>query len=298
MKRNAAWWKAKAMQNAISLPAIDSVLAVRPGARDNYLVCDMSGFIAAAESVPQCERGSGGSWFGGKSYAESLENVRSGDLAGVADADKFLADMESHVFVSRQFRVFDDVVGAVPNIPAYLAGVPQNMRRRTRQPTSTAPLSVFVNLTSSAGIGAADLYKRGAAILALVRLLSNVRAVELWGFVGLGDSRTGNYVAVRLDTAPLDLARAAHVLTHTSVARGLGYGIATHRFNAGGAWPYSDVKLSRKHGAEILARVTYPGSDVLLIPPIFLTDDCVKNPVKWIRDMLQAYGGAPVDNAA
>src|ERR1044072_43451 len=261
------------MQNQMTLPAIEAVRARHPGARDHFLICDMPGFADAADRVPTTHRGDGGAWFGGKTFAESLDNVRRGDLSGVPVADQYLTAMESHVFVSRQFRVFDDVVGGVPNVPAYIAGIPQNMRRRVRQPTSTAPLTVFVNLTSSAIISARDLYQRGAAILALVRLLPNVRAVELWGVMGMGASRTGNYVAVRLDTAPLDLARAAHVLTHTSVARGLGYGIAQSRFNAQGMWPYNDVEMSRRHGAEILSRVTYPGAGVLLIPPRYGRDD-------------------------
>jgi hypothetical protein len=285
------------MRNQLSMPAIEAITDSQRGAVDSFVICDMAGFAEAADSVPGSRRERSGSWCGGMSFNESLACVRAGDLSAVPESEKLLSEMESHVFVARRFRIIDDVTGALPNVPAYLAGVPANMRRRVRTVSPAAPLSVFVDLTSSAGISADDVRKRGTAILALVRLLANVRPVEIWAFVGLGSQGRANYVAVRLDTAPLDLARAAHMLTHASVARALGYGIAEHALRSQGGWPYGNVELQRKHGAAIMSRVVNPGSDVLFMPPIHLSDASVKNPVKWIRDMLAQYGGNVVENA-
>lgn len=280
------------MQREITLPAIDAIQAVQPGAVDSFLVCDLPGLAEAARGL---RRTGGGSWCGNRSNAVSAGFLANGDLSNVAPSEEFLSKLESEVFVSRKYRTIDDVCGGVPNIPNYLAGLPQAMRRRTRTTNQVAPLAIFADLTSSGGISAEDVRKRGCAILALVRLLANLRPVELWAFTGLGSHKRAAYTVVRVESSPLDLARAAHVLTCPSVSRGIGYGLAHERFNSSGGWPYGDdCKLQRKHGAAIMARVCDPGSDVLFIPPVYLYDDSIKNPAKWVHDKLAEYGGQTV----
>lgn len=116
--------------------------------------------------------------------------------------------------------------------------------------------------------------------------------------IGLGAERRAHYVAVRLDTAPLDLARAAHVLTSTMVARGIGYGLVHEVLGSSdGDWPYANVDKQRKHGAAIFKRVANPGSDVLFIPPAHVQDALIKTPVAWIKDMLAQYGGVEQEAA-
>jgi hypothetical protein len=281
------------MERTLTLPAIPEVQASQPGAVDSFLVCDLPGLAEAARGL-QCY--SGGSWSGGRSKAEAADLLANGDLSGVEPSQRYMDAMEGHVFTSRKYRVIDDVVGGVPNVPNYLAGLPQSMRRRIRTTTATAPLSIFVDLTSSGSISAEDVRKRGMAILCLVRLLANLRPVELWAFTGIGSRGKANYTVVRVETAPLDLARAAHVLTCPSVSRGVGYGLACDRFHSAGGWPYGDsCKLQRQHGAAIMARVCEPGSDVLFIPPVYLLDDSVNAPEKWIADKLAEFGGQTVE---
>ena len=281
------------MERTLTLPAIDAIQAIQPGATDTFLVCDLPGLAEAARGL---RRTGGGSWCGNRSNAESAAFLANGDLSGVEPSDAFLSAMEREVFVSRKYRTIDDMCGGVPNIPNYLAGLPQQMRRRVRTTNQVAPLAIFADLTSSGGISAEDVRKRGCAILALVRLLANLRPVELWAFTGLGSHRKAAYTVVRVETSPLDLARAAHVLTCPSVSRGIGYGLSQERFHSGGGWPYGDgCKLQRQHGAAIMARVADPGSDVLFIPPVYLYDDSIKNPAKWVHDKLAEYGGKTVE---
>jgi len=229
--------------------------------------------------------------FDSMSYTACLNAVRDGDLSGVAMADKYLSALEDTVIVSSGYRVTDDVVGAMPNVPAYLSGNPYNMRLRRRVAKESAPLAIFADLTSSASLTTKQVAQRGAAILALVRLLSQRRPIELWVGAGLNRGTNATLVFTRLDTAPLDLARAAHMLTAETVSRGLCYGLCKVGAKTDGGFPFGDIDRWRKHGRDILSRAIAHSSEVLFIPPVFANDKAINRPAEWLSDMLAAYGG-------
>jgi len=292
------------MIQTITLPGTETVLRVQARAKENFLVCDLPGFAEFAGRVPGEKRSESDQrkdWYGGMSYDRSIEAVRSGDMTGVAASNKLLAEMESLVPVSKSWRTIDSVVGMCPNVPQYLAGNPYNMRLKRRCATATAPLSIFVELVASAGISAQTCLKRGAAMLALVRMLANLRPVELWCVVAIGQRNSRSSLCVRLDTAPLDLARAAHVLTHPSVFRALGYRSLEQEFYRGGwkgYWAFGDHGLHVRTAAESYKRVLNPGADVLFIAPVHLNDLYLTDPAKWLRAMLGQYGGVGMERAA
>jgi hypothetical protein len=172
------------------------------------------------------------------------------------------------------------------------------MRRRARVMHEQAPLSIVVDIASSAGIEAKQIEKRGAAILALVRALSAVRPVELWAGVSASPSslkaKGAWHVFSRIDTAPLDLARAAHVLCCPAVARSMLYALV-HKYagdetEASLSWPYGDHEFSRKHGREMVGRVM-GGGDVFYIAPPYVSDALVDKPDAWLADAIQTWGG-------
>ena len=268
--------------------------------RDHYAICDLPGLASFGDDAIKARvpyvYDTASSWAGGMSTAQSIKCIREGDLSGVARSEAFLSKLESLTFVTPKYRTVDDVVGSFPNIPNLIAGVPCAMRRRVRQSSAVAPLSIFADLTSSAAIGADALAARGAAILALVRLLSNMRPVELWGVIGVGPPG-GQWICCRLETAPLDLARVAHVLTHPSVPRAVMYPIAQHLFRFGGGWPYGGADTSKRYGAAIMGRVIDPSAEVLFIPPVHLNDESITSPETWLRDQINKHGGKTVEAA-
>jgi hypothetical protein len=295
----------RTMIQIVTLKGTDTVQDEQPRAKENFVLCDLPGFVEFASRVPSEKRAASErrkAWYGGMSYEQSTEAVRSGDLTGVAASDKLLAEMESLVPVSKSWRTVDSVVGMCPNVPQYLAGNPYNMRLKRRCATVTAPLSIFVELVASAGIKAETCLKRGAAMLALVRMLANLRPVELWCVVAIGQKNSRSSLCVRLDTAPLDLARAAHMLTHPSVFRALGYKSLEHEFYRligwKGHWAFGDHGLHVRTAAESYRRVLNPGSDVLFIPPVHLTDQYLTEPASWLRTMIARHGGVELDQAA
>lgn len=288
-----------------TLPGTEAVLKAQPKARENFVVTDVPGFADYADQHIPARRfkqeNDNTEWYAHVGFTEGLQMLRQGDLASVPASDKLLNDMDKLVPVSHAFRTYDSVVGAVPNVPQYLAGNPYNMRTRKRVASVSAPLAVIVELVASGGIDAEICRKRGVVMLALVRALANIRPVELWTVIAIGQHESRSSICIRLDTTPLDLARAAHVLTHPSVFRGCGYDSLRHAFYDGrwnGEWAFGDVGLHKKTAAESYKRVLNPGSDVLFIPPVHLDDQYLNDPKAWLVDMLAKHGGIAIEEVA
>jgi hypothetical protein len=261
----------------------------------------MGEFATLAETAGNAETSRrnkcGGAWYGNKDFATALRQMRDGDLSGVAASDKIMDAIELDAPMTQAWRVTSDVVGGVPNVPAFLAGHPLCMRRRERVTSEQAPLAIYVSLELSAGISVDVMRKRGTALLALVRRLSNVRPVELYVCCSIGNNGQAAHIIVKVDTSPLDLARAAHLLTCPSVTRGLAYTTGAHllRKHLGSAWSgdwaFGNVKTYRDNAREIFASVAPAGSEALYITAAHSSDKSVTNPVAWLRDMIAQYGG-------
>ena len=242
----------------------------------------------------------GGGWAGNDDLDTTIRKCRTGDLARAASSDEYMSKLENKfVFESSAFRNVDALTGGVPNVGAFLAGNPMNMRQRRRVQTEAAPLNIVIDVVSSGGIESRDLERRGAALLALVRLLSAQRPVNLWVAASAlpysaTSTHTASAVAFRVDTAPLDLARAAHVLCSTGVARQMAYGFVSHQVGAPNGelhWPYDDHEFSRQRGAEFWQRA-FGMEEMLFIAPPFVKDEMIQQPEKWLTDMLAKYGRA------
>ena len=228
------------------------------------------------------------SWTG-DTVESMMQKAETGDEELVAESEEFLARIEDQVPMSRGWRNVDDVVGAVPNVPAFLAGHPQCMRRRERAARDNAPLAIYMDLTSSGGINAHDVARRGTVLLALTRMLVEHRAVELWVGASLGNHGLAGTVAWRIDTAPLDLARAAYHVAATAMSRTFGYGLNHAIHGTGGSWPFGNYDLHCRTACERLRGVMQHGGDLLYVPPIMLGDELTRDPVGWVRRTMSTY---------
>lgn len=234
------------------------------------------------------------SWTG-VTYEKFIRCIATGDEELVAESEQFLSEIEDLVPVSQGWRNYDDVVGAIPNVPAFLAGHPQCMRRRQRTMKESAPIAIYMDLTSSGGISARDVMRRGVALLALTRLLVEHRSVDLWVGSSLGGGRNGGSgtVAWHIDTRPLDLARAAFHIGCTGMSRGFGYGLCNEVLGTGGTWPFNNYTY---HCRTAKARVeAILDQEVLYIPPIMLDDELTRDPVGWVRRTLTEVMGSEED---
>lgn len=253
---------------------------------DQYVMLGADELASVTTEYAQRLRSQGnfGGW-AGDTFESFSKKVVTGDTALVEASDRFLASLEDQIPVSRGWRVVEDVVGSVPNVPVMIAGVPQHMRRRVRTQKENAPLAIYMDLTSSGGIDVEQVTRRGTVLLALVRLLVEHRPVELWVGASLGSHGKSCTVAWRIDTAPLDLARAAYHVGATGMSRGFGYGMCHVAMHAAGNWPFGSYELHCRTAKDRLAAVL-PGQEVMYVPPIFLTDPMTTDPVGWIKRVL------------
>lgn len=164
----------------------------------------------------------------GSTPAETQARLDAGSAKATAACDRLLGQMESVGFATSRFATVAAVAGGAPCVPAYLAGNPLAMRRRVKISDDAAPLAVVVDIGVSASVQAATIERRGAAALALVRLLAATRPVTLWAVVGqraslYSDHATDAAFGVQIETAPLDVARAAWLLASPDAFRRAGF---------------------------------------------------------------------------
>jgi hypothetical protein len=182
----------------------------------------MSEFAAAMDPSKSHDWLEASSFRGGITGPQAVEFAKSGNEALAAESDAYLSKLESlTAFESSVFRNLPAVAGGVANVPAYLAGQPMAMRQRRRVIEETAPIDILVNAGASWVVEPDHLVRRGSALLALVRLMSIVRPVRLFVFAGHSERGVNTMTVVRIETAPLDLARAAFALTSPAMLRRL-----------------------------------------------------------------------------
>lgn len=293
-----------------SLPVTEKTKALFSQAKtDHFRLGTLSEFLDLAEKVPanvHTKEGCGSTWSGGLPWKTTMGFCHNGDLSSVAKSDKLLSKLDMFPAPTARHTWIDDVTGAFPNVPAYLAGQPLNMRRKVKQDNEFQPLAVVVNLLSSASVKASDVHARGIAILALVRALTAKRPVELWvGVTSQGKTSSESAsVYFRIETAPLDLARAAHLISHPSISRALAYSILYDKFEVPSGIPFAYGAGMRGDDAQKVFHQTiahaFPHmSDVLAIPMLHGADQTVSDPVAWIQEKVRHYGAdALADEAA
>jgi len=244
---------------------------------------------------------SGSSHWTGSTAAEAYDACTIGDLSCVADAEMLIEKISANVETTRS--VWEPAVaGTYPIVPDYLTGHPLNMRRRTHVTNENAPIKIYLDLTSSAGVDSRDLAKRGIAFLALAMLLTRSRPVEMHVFTALGshpdrstgsgDRSTGSgLISFQLPTAPLDLALAGGVFTK-GIARTLGYEYLAKVLGTGPGWlrNLSPTRPETMRAYVALARAALrAGPEDIIIGPVYYTDDSINNPVKFVQKMIDLH---------
>lgn len=117
-----------------------------------------------------------------------------------------------------------DVIGAIPNIPAFLAGHPQNMINITQDPKPKKFLKLGVHIGGLADTEQPTRLNRGKAIMAVVEALETEGfSVEIWGVWRNtnGDRHASIEVCLKHASATWNAHTAAFALANTSFQRRL-----------------------------------------------------------------------------
>lgn len=281
----------------LTLPVPDSVRSlIGRDAVTHFRFADSPGEMADYAMAGGRVTKAAESWRGGLEASQSVRRCHYGDLSRVAPSETLLSRFERFAFQSVRREWKDDICGQVPNVPAFIAGTPLSMRRRAKVESPAAPLAIVVDLTTSAGIKPDAIERRGAAILAIVRVLSARRPIELWAgtITDANNRKDATAHFARIETAPLDLARAAFVLVSAAFPRQLCYG-ASRLDGFEGAWPYDRDSASRNHMEDIIRPAMPHIGDFLAIPAAHMSDAMQNEPEAWIEHTLaRLEAGEPV----
>jgi hypothetical protein len=196
-------------------------------------------FVHACQDA-KVEFGSSG-WRSDLSSEQALALTVHGDESRVVAAQALIDQFSSDVDLGQVYPTWSpDMVGSYPIVPNVLAGVPETMMRRVMETSERAPITIWVCVTSSGGVQALDMERRGIAIMALAMALSQTRAVNIRIFSGLGGHNySGNHLVSVDLLQPLSLSQAAFMLSSQAFARGLTYKFLNNATGSGGTWPES-----------------------------------------------------------
>lgn len=275
-------------------------------------IVEMATYGNKAITCPQRRGGSERAFHGSTGWKDMLARCAAGYDALVPKARELMEKLEGSISTSAN-ALESSVAGAFPCTPAFVSGDPESMFEAVSYASDVAPLSIFVDLSSSANIREDQFMTRGVAVLALTMALSAVRPITLNAITSLGSSKPTeamqrenerySIVVCRIETAPLDLTRAAFILTDVAVARRLFYGIgeAMHDFN--GMWPtFSGVTYGNSYSKEYderLRAILGESGETLFVPALSQyekqssaeTNSLLQNPTEWINRKLRQYGG-------
>lgn len=187
---------------------------------------------------------------------------------------------------------YRDVRGSRVNVGAYLSGSQFAMWRTSKEPSPNVPIRVFVGTTSSIGVSAAQLNKRGAAIAAFAMSLSASRTVYITPYSANGSGATDNsgaLITCDLQSNPLYINElAAHMDAHLTRYVGM-YACHCLSQDAKGQWLYAD------RNEAMMRPLLGCNEDDIYLPSIHVNDPILQDPIKWIRVNLAKYTGEELE---
>jgi hypothetical protein len=253
-----------------------------------------------------------------------IGRARVGDPARAASSDAMLAEFESAVdFSTGRKRTIRHYAGAAPCVASHIAGRQRAMLRRATRRDEKGAVAILFNMSTAAAVDAPAIARRGAAALALARALAATRPVTLWACYSAGLHMTpAAYAAavaatapaypknplsavgfcVRLDSGPIDVARAAVWLSDPDFYRSFGFGAlktctaSDVRRNINSVIPpaFNDRDYWNHGGARHLAAAV--GADSYVYIPTIGGVDCpfesARGAAGWIKSILESDGAA------
>jgi hypothetical protein len=262
----------------------------------------MKSFHKHFETITEMEKfdrehtdGGCSSW-GHATYA-TRQKFLNGDETYVAEAEAYLNRINDTLPETLRNEWHNDVFGPIVSVPDYLSNSPVPFRRERISESSCAPVRIIVSLTSSAGISAEVLRERGIVILALLMKVQQVRPIDLTVYCELdcdGHNTGMGIVSLNIESKPLSIGSALNAMANSDIARQMFYNCIGSEsiirgFKGGrGGWPetftYGGKNIEYFKSVKELFKMT---DGDLYIPPTYLTDPIVQNPLGWINENLQ-----------
>lgn len=238
------------------------------------------------------------SW-AGCSREQAIKTLRTGDASLLERAQAIIDKLDLAQIFSNELPVLEpSLAGFAANVPAAIAGHPEAMFSRgfVESPSVMAPLTVYVETNTSAGVSESQLIARGVAVLAFVLVMETMRPIDIYctslNMVPGTEKVAGS--VVRIASRPMDISRAVWMLTSAGYSRRCRteaqYFQHKQRKDPG-YW------LFRKQPTDVAYIKGYRGllnleSDDVVISGGHLFDALMLNdPVAWVRKMIEQHSG-------
>ena len=234
-------------------------------------------------------------WAGG-TIGQTVARAEMGQQELVAASDAFLSRIEETTLEAHTHAIVPSVAGGAFNLGAHLAGHPLSMRARRRVVSDLNPICILSDHFFSAAVPEGHIRRRGAAILALVRVLCRMRPVSLYATIAIKSAHT-LYAAIPVETAPLDLTRAAWLLAGPDVLRN-GFHSVLGELQGdvykGGFPPANGAMNAPKLYTETFRRLL-GFDDAITIPGFHGTDaefwKSDDTAIRWVNDTVATMAG-------
>lgn len=163
------------------------------------------------------------SW-AGETFASAFQKLESGD---VENAKNIRAEGEILAkLTGGQPQLSSAVVGCVPNVPAYLRGVPKTMLRVDRTPRKTPVIDLYILTAIHSGITTTRATRTAAKIANVVAAIEaggvNINLYAAHSCIGRKGDFFGVVVKMKNATAPLNLLNIAFPLVNPAFCRVVG----------------------------------------------------------------------------
>lgn len=193
-------------------------------------------------------------WAGG-TRVDALAHARNGDISHVSEAESYADRMLSQLDMGDLVPRWEpDVVGNMPIVPNYLAGVPESMMARHEVVTESSPIEIWANTTVSGTCSARSMIRRGVITLAFAIAIERIRPARI---VLFSTTDAGN-VAIRL-SSPIDVSEVCAAFCRPSITRQLIYRYVDRPYKASLGWSSWSVALTGNEEREREALMRYAG---------------------------------------
>lgn len=238
------------------------------------------------------------SFFNGVTFEQMKVNIDRGLPGLVERSEAFLEKI--HFQLETEVPMWSNSVeGAFPNVPEFIAGHPDCMRKKVYEHSDRGHVKVYVSISTSSGVDPESILSRGLAIMAFVRELPRIRPVQLFLF-SEGASYYGKGINLQVvDVSGLlgSTSSLVYLLTSTEYSRYTSVCIDMEVFNSVGDWAYGAAgdeiwDAGSKYRKNIHELLGCSEQDIV-IPPMFLYDpeyeQWSKEPHIWVQEKLNNY---------
>lgn len=238
-------------------------------------------------------------WDLGVSTEEAMRLAKEGDVSLVQKAENLVGKHLAHHLASGLGEAWGpSIAGNRVIVPAYLANSPLSMARKQKRDRHVNTMSIYVSTVSEYKIPAEKLLYRGCVILALLSYLQSMRistdlymVAELDSLYRGGPDNDGeSFVAVQVESRPLDLSVAGFAIAHPAFGRHLQYAYAAQNMGYLNSWPrkwfelgaaYSGTGNSKKYEAHVRQVLDMQPHDIW-VPSVVSGDELLNDPEKWL----------------